>query len=222
MENGMRALIFGATGLVGSELLGLIKNSNDFSEVLVFSRKPIAALPEHCKNMVLSDLLTPEIQTYFKEGDKVFCCIGTTRKKTPNLDEYKKIDYEIPVFLAECCAKNNCASLMVVSAIGANPNSSNFYTRMKGEMERDTLLRFPKKSYFFRPSLLLGNRKEFRLGEKLGIAIFQLMSPLFFGKLKRYKGIEAKKVASAMLSVSQKGFSSSIVSNEQMLAGFND
>lgn len=221
-ENNMRALVFGATGLVGSELLDLLRNATQYKEVLVFSRKPMDSLPSHFKNIVAPNFLAPELKNYFQSGDRVFCCIGTTRKKTPDLTEYKKIDHDIPVFLAACCAEKDCAFLLVVSAIGANAGSSNFYTRMKGEMQHEVTQYFGDKSYFFQPSLLLGNRKEFRLGEKVGIVLFQLISPLFVGKLKRYQGIEARKVAEAMMFVAQKGYGLQHIPNELMLEGLHD
>lgn len=193
-----RAVILGATGLIGGHLLQLLLESDTYDEVLVLGRSSTGI--EHPKlKEQLGDLMKED---FFKdpiEAEHIFCCIGTTQAKTPDLADYKHIDYGIPVRAAQAGLKGGVHKYLVVSSIGANPKSKMFYSRTKGQME-ETLqkMSFPRL-HIFRPSLLLGDRDEFRLGEKVGGVFTKIFG---WALPARYKGISAEKVAEAMYEVS--------------------
>ena len=155
------------------------------------------------------DFSNPD-SSLFPQGEDVFVAIGTTRSKTPNLEQYHAIDVGIPITVAELAAAIKARSLVVVSAVDANEQSSNFYLKMKEEMERRITEHFPA-AYFVRPAMLRGPRKEFRFGE----LVFRVLSPaidlLMLGKLKRYKSIMARDVARAMVYLSQQGYTNHVV-----------
>jgi len=192
------AIIIGATGLTGSCVLEKLLANESYSKVKLFSRK--ASGVEHSKiEEHLVDLL--KLETYKTDfiADEVYCCIGTTKKKTPNQAQYRDIDYGIPVAAAKLCKENGIEVIAVVSAIGANVKSSIFYNRTKGEMEEAVLAQKVSRTYILRPSFIGGNRKEKRVGEKIGLAFFNFLKPLFIGKLKKYAVKDADTIATRMI-----------------------
>lgn len=211
-----KALVFGATGLIGQQLVKLLVADSSYKEVILFVRKPLEVTTPKVRVLQFDFNQWEGVEQHFTPNAQVFCTIGTTRAKTPNLAEYKDIDYGIPVKLAEFAARGSCRGILVVSAIGANEHSFNFYQRMKGEMERDVLGKGVRETYLFRPALLLGNRSEVRRGEDFGKLINSVMSPLMVGSLKRFRGVEAETVARAMLNVAKSGHKASIISNDKI------
>ena len=194
------AIILGATGLTGSILLEKLINDDRYERIKLFSRKKIEGLPKKVHQFI-GDILELE---NFKEdfiANEVFCCIGTTAKKTPNKETYKGIDFGIPVTAAKLSKLNNIPTFIVVSAMGANAKSSVFYNKTKGEMEQAVLQQNILNTYILRPSIIGGDRKESRPLEKIGLVIFKIIQPLFIGKLKQYKIIEAVDIAQAMLNL---------------------
>jgi uncharacterized protein YbjT (DUF2867 family) len=203
------ALIIGSTGLVGSQLLHLLLESSIYDKVIVFVKREIAI--SHPKLIVYNiDFDKPESYQDFVKGDDFFCTIGTTIKKAGSQIAFKKVDFEYPSHFAQMASKNKVNQFLILSSIGANAKSSNFYLKTKGEME-DFLKKTNIKSIsVLRPSLLLGNRNEVRLGEKIGALFMTTFSFLFIGKIKKYKPIESKIVAQALFNIAQKenqGFS---------------
>lgn len=194
------AIILGATGLTGSILLEKLLNDDRYETIKLFSRKKIDGLPSKVKQYI-GDIL--ELDQFKKDfiADEVFCCIGTTAKKTPNKETYKRIDFGIPVAAARLSKANNINTFLVVSAMGANAKSNVFYNRTKGEMERDVLAQNIPVTYILQPSIIGGNRKENRIGEKIGLSIFKLFQPLLIGKLKKYRMIEAEEIAQAIVNL---------------------
>jgi uncharacterized protein YbjT (DUF2867 family) len=190
-----KAIVLGASGLVGGELLKKLIGCNEFSSILVLSRKSTGV--EHKKiNEVVCDFNQLQIISAEITGDVLFCCIGTTRKKTPNLNEYRKIDVDIIKNVGGIAKNNGVRQAHLVSSVGANENSSNFYLKIKGEAEKQ--LKELEFQYvgLYRPAMLIGKRKERRLGEKFG----QFVSPffdLFMGQGK-YHSIKAEMVANSM------------------------
>ena len=209
------AIILGASGLTGSIVLEKLLNDDRYDTIKLFSRKRIDGLPSKVKQYI-GDLL--EFETFKKDfkGDDVFCCIGTTAKKTPNKTAYKAIDYGIPVAAASLAKANKITTLVVVSSIGANSKSNVFYTRTKGEMERDVLSKKVEYTYILRPSIIDGNRKEQRLGEKIGLNVFKIFQPLFFGKLKKYKITEAEHIAQAMINLANSSSQEKIITSNKI------
>ncbi len=207
------AIILGASGLTGSIVLEKLLNDDRYDTIKLFSRSKIEGLPSKVKQYV-GDLL--ELKTFKKEftGDEVYCCIGTTAKKTPDKTLYKAIDYGIPVAAATLTKENNINTFTVVSSIGANVKSSVFYSNTKGEMERDVLSKKIENTFILQPSIIGGNRKEQRLGEKIALIIFKIVEPLFIGKLKKYKITEAEYIAQAMIKLTNSNSTKKVITSD--------
>ncbi|MFC7356251.1 NAD(P)H-binding protein [Jejudonia soesokkakensis] len=206
------AILLGATGLTGGILLDYLLQDEDFGKIIIFGRssceKEHPKIEEH-----LGDMFELEAFSEAFKGDVVFCCIGTTKAKTPNKETYKKIDYGIPVTAAKIAKQNEIEIFEVISAMGANINSSTFYNKVKGEMERDVLAQGIKNTYIFQPSLIGGDRDEKRLGERLAqiaMGTFGFLIP------KQYKMIEPDTIARAMLRVSKDGFSEKRIASDKI------
>lgn len=209
------AIILGATGLSGSILLKKLMNDNRYETIKLFSRKEIDGLPSKVKQFV-GDIL--ELENFKKDftADEVFCCIGTTAKKTPDKTLYKKIDFGIPVTAAKLSKANGIPAFLVVSALGANATSSIFYNKTKGEMEQAVLSEKIERIYILQPSIISGNRQEKRIGEKIGLFAFKLLQPLFLGKLEKYKITEAEHIAQTMINLANSTSSKTIITSDQI------
>jgi uncharacterized protein YbjT (DUF2867 family) len=192
------AIILGATGLTGSILLQKLIEDGRYETIKLFSRSKIEDLPNKVKQFTGNLLDLDHFKADFT-ADEVYCCIGTTAKKTPDKALYKQIDYGIPVAAAKLSKENNIATFLVVSAMGANKKSSVFYNKTKGDMEHDVLQQNIKNTFVLRPSLIGGTRNERRILEKIGLVMFKIIQPLFIGKLKQYKIINAESIAKAMI-----------------------
>ena len=199
------AILLGATGLVGSKLLDNLLNDDAYSTVKVFTRRDIGVTHAKLEQIKLNLFNLENFESQFT-GDVVFCCIGTTKAKTPDKTEYKKIDCGIPLDAAKLAGKLDIPKFLVISAMGANHKSSIFYNRVKGEMERAVDFYHNDESYFFRPALISGQRKESRLWEKFGQTVFSIINPIL---PKNYKSIRATTIAEAMLKVSKEGYKKS-------------
>lgn len=199
------ALIIGSTGLIGSQLLKLLLESEEYSTVITFVKRDSGIQHPKLKQHII-DFDKPEDYQNFVVGDDFFCTIGTTIKKAGSQDAFRKVDFEYPKQFAALALQNKVKQFLIVSSLGADASSSNFYLKTKGEIQD-----FLKKCLFenvsvFQPSLLLGNRKEFRLGEKIGAFFMKLFSLLFIGNLKKYKAIQSEAVAKAMFIIAQKNY----------------
>ena len=194
---GKTAIILGATGLTGNLLLEQLIADKNYSKIKLFSRNSVDVKSDKIEEFIL-DLLSLEESTKGFVADEVFCCIGTTAAKTKDNKLYKAIDYGIPVTAAKIAKENGIATFMVISSMGADKNSAVFYNKTKGEMERDVLKQSIKNTYVLRPSLIGGNRNEFRLGEKIGKGIMRIFNPLLVGNLEKYKMIHPEKIATCM------------------------
>jgi uncharacterized protein YbjT (DUF2867 family) len=198
-----KAIIAGATGLIGGELLNLLLESSDYQEVISISRREIFVQHKKLIQLIINfDEL--EKYTHALEGDVIFCCLGSTRKKTPDLSIYRMIDHTYPLKLGKIAKANSIKQYHLVSAIGADANSSNFYTKMKGETEADLEHLNLPCLHIYQPSVLTGNRKESRPLENLSIAIMKVVNPLLLGGFKKYRSIPAATVALAMYKQSLK------------------
>jgi uncharacterized protein YbjT (DUF2867 family) len=194
------AILFGATGLVGACLVRLLCEKNHFTQVISFSRKPCGY--SHPKlNERISDLRNVNSIASEIKGDDLFCCLGTTIKKAGNKENFRKVDFDLPLELAKIAAKNQFQNYLVVSSIGADANASNFYLRTKGQMEQEVMKQDIPSISIVRPSMLLGPRQEFRFGETAGKVAMKLINPLMFGRFMKYRGIHANDVAKAMLTL---------------------
>lgn len=206
------AILLGATGLTGGILLEKLLADNLFEKVILFSRSSVGVthpkLEEH-----LIDLFQLEKHSSDFKADVVFCCIGTTKSKTPNKETYRKIDYGIPVTAATLCKQNGIDRFIVISAMGADANSSVFYNKVKGEMQRDVLQQNIQHTYILQPSLLGGKRSEKRLGERIGqlfMGVFGFLLP------KNYSLIEPETIATAMRILVEKEHSEAIITSAKI------
>ena len=210
------ALIFGSSGLVGSKLLELIINNNKYSRIKLFIRSEIYSSNSKIE-IIKTDFNNLENYKESIIGDDCFFCIGTTRKNTPNKNEYIKIEYDLPVEVAKIAKENSISSFTYVSSLGANPNASGLYLKNKGQTEEALKkLNFAKLS-IIRPSILLGNRKENRIGEKIGIFVMKTLSPLFLGKIKKYKPIKVENVARAMIKIAENDYQQTIFESDKLI-----
>ncbi|MFB9051882.1 NAD(P)H-binding protein [Formosa undariae] len=195
---GKTAIVLGATGLTGSHLVKSLLTNSDYSRIVLFSRSTCGI--QHAKiTEYLIDLFDLESYKTLFKADVVFCCIGTTKSKTPDKTIYHKVDYGIPVAAANLCVQNSINRFICISALGADAKSNVFYNRTKGEMEAVVLSLNIENTYMLQPSLITGGREEFRLGEYIGKIVMRITAPFFIGKLKNYKPIESKSIALAML-----------------------
>tara|TARA_B100000965_G_scaffold319309_1_gene280186 strand:- start:38 stop:697 length:660 start_codon:yes stop_codon:yes gene_type:complete len=210
------ALIFGSSGLIGSQLLELIVNSNKYSNIKLFVRTELSNSNSKVE-IIKTDFNNLENHKKSIIGDDCFFCIGTTRKNTPDKNEYIRIEYNLPIEVAKISKENLVNSFTYVSSLGANPNASSLYLKNKGQAEEDLKkLNFSKLS-IVRPSILLGDRKENRIGEKIGIFVMKTLSPLFFGKFKKYKPIKVEYVAKTILHVAQKDYQKTIFESDEIM-----
>ena len=198
-----RAIIIGASGLIGKELLTLLLNHEEFESIKVYVRKPLNI--QHQKlTEIITDFSKMQELSNSIDGDVIFCCLGSTKSKTPDLNDYRKIDHDYPLFFAKEGLKNGMSQFHLVSALGANAKSSNFYTKMKGETEDELKHLSIPSIYIYQPSFLSGNRTEKRPLEKVVLFIMKLIDPLLIGNLKKYQSINAITVAKAMIDESIK------------------
>jgi uncharacterized protein YbjT (DUF2867 family) len=215
------ALLFGSSGLVGGHLLNQLIKDTNYSKIKLFVR----SIPE------ISDPKVEIIKTDFNnlqnhkediKGDDCFFCIGTTKKSSPDKDDYRKVELDIPKEIAKIAKSNLVNSFIFVSALYANPKSSGEYIRFKGQVEEELKeLNFPKLG-IMRPSFLMGDRKEKRVGEKIGIFVFKLLSPLLLGPLKKMRPIHSETVARAMIIVIQNDIQKTTFESNEIVETFKN
>jgi uncharacterized protein YbjT (DUF2867 family) len=209
------ALLFGSSGLVGGHLLNQLIKDNKYSKIKLFIRTD----PE------ISDPKVEVVKTNFNnlqnhkediKGDDCFFCIGTTKQNSTDKDDYRKVELEVPKEIAQIAKSNLVNSFIFVSALYANPKSSGNYVRFKGLVEEELKrLNFPKLA-LMRPSFLMGDRKEKRVGEKIGIFIFKLLSPLLLGPLKKMRPIHSETVAKAMIRAANENLEKNILESNEI------
>ena len=196
------ALVFGSSGLIGGHLLNELIQSDNYYKIKLFVRSDYEI--NHSKTEIIkTDFNNLENHKEDIKGDDCFFCIGTTKQNSPDKDEYKRVELDIPREIAKIVKSNLVNSFIFASALYANPKSSGDYVRFKGLVEEELKeLNFPKLG-IMRPSFLVGNRKEKRISETIGIFAFKLLSPLLLGPLKKMKPIHSETVARAMIIIIQ-------------------
>ena len=194
------AVVLGATGLTGNSLVTLLLHDKRFSKVKVLLRTPSLKQRPGLEPVIVDFDDTESLETAL-QGDVLFCCIGTTIAKAGTKENFRKVDFEIPVRCATIARRQGMKQFLLVSAVGANPTSVTFYSRVKGETEKAIeSLGFPA-CHIFRPSVLLGARQEFRLGEWIGKFLILVFYFLLQGSWRKYRPIKAVNVAKAMINV---------------------
>ena len=209
------ALLFGASGLVGSHVLNQLISNNNYSKIKLFVRSSIN-ISDPKIEIIQTDFNNLENHREDIKGDDCFFCIGTTKKNSPDKNEYKRVELEVPKQIAQIAKSNLVNSFVFISSGYADPKSSGDYLKFKGEVEEELKrLNFPKLG-IMRPSFLLGDRKEKRIGEKIGIFVFKLLSPLFLGPLKKMKPIHSATVAKAMIAITKNDSSKTIFESNEI------
>ena len=210
------ALLFGSSGLIGGHLTKQLIENSSYSKVKLFVRS----------DPKISDPKIEVIKTDFNNlqdhkdeitGDDCFFCIGTTKQNAPDKDEYRRIEYNIPVEIAKIAKSNSIKSFLYVSSGFADPKSSGAYLKNKGDVEEELKSLNFLKLGIMRPSFLIGDRKEKRIGEKIGIFIFKLISPFFLGPLKKMKPINSEKVAKAMIKIANENLKKTILESDEIV-----
>jgi len=203
VENATKsALIVGATGLVGKELVNILLNQTNYVSVMVLTRKLLPITHPKLEQIITDFDQLNQYQQHLQVDD-VYCCLGTTIKTAGSQDAFRKVDFTYPLELAVLTKSLGAQKFLIITAMGADPNSKVFYSRVKGEIEAELKsLGFPAL-HILRPSLLLGERQEFRLGERIGVILSPVLSFLMVGSLKKYKPIHARDVAMAMYQAGQ-------------------
>lgn len=211
-----RAVIFGASGLVGRELLTILTNDAEISEIIVVVRKKIDEQSPKVKQICLTDFSGLDNFKDSLHADMFFCCIGTTIKKAGSEEEFRRVDFQIPVAVAQMAEALSIPSLVVISSVGADAASANFYLRTKGEMEKTVAGVYHGNLKFVRPSLLMGDRKEFRFGEKTAVVFMKVFGWIFVGPLRRYKGVNASDVALCMRQIASDNSDKKVYESDEL------
>lgn len=204
MNLNRSALVIGATGLIGAHLKEEILQNSDYDNLTILVRKLEEENHEKLK-VVITDF--DKLSTYkeYFHVDDLYISLGTTIKKAGSQENFRKVDYDYVIEAVRLAKECGVKRIAVVSAIGADANSRFFYNQVKGEMEKSVAEIGIPSTYFFRPSLLLGERKEFRLGEKVGEVLGNVMKPVLRGKLEKYRSVQGKEVAKAMVKFLKNG-----------------
>ena len=178
------ALLFGSTGLVGGHVLNQLIQNDNYSKIKIFVRSSIQINNSKIE-VIQTDFNNLEKHKEQIVGDECYFCIGTTKKNSPDKNEYQRIELDIPKQVAQIAKSNNINSYFFVSSGYANSKSSGDYLKYKGLVEEEILSLGFSKIGIMRPSFILGNRKEFRLGEKIGIIIFKLLKSFICWTIKK-------------------------------------
>jgi len=209
------ALLFGSSGLVGGHLLNQLIKDTNYSKIKLFVRS-VPEISDSKVEIIKTDFNSLENHKEDIKGEDCFFCIGTTKKNSPDKNEYKRVELEVPKQVAQIAKSNSVNSFVFVSSGYADPKSLGDYLKFKGEVEEELKrLNFPKHG-IMRPSFLLGDRKDKRIGEKIGIFIFKLLSPLFLGPLKKMKPIHSATVAKAMITTANENLEKNIFESNEI------
>lgn len=210
-----KALIFGSTGLIGNLLLEELLNSDRYSEIVLFGRQITGVTHPKVRELAV-DFSNPGSFVGQIIGDDIYICLGTTIKKAGSVKKMEEVDRDFPVMIAKEALSNGVKRIAVVSSIGANAESANYYLRIKGEMEQEILKLKFENSAIVRPSMLLGERKERRAGELAGKVVMKVFNPLLVGKMKKYRSIHGRDVAKAMIAILHRAPLKSIYESDEL------
>jgi uncharacterized protein YbjT (DUF2867 family) len=195
------ALLAGATGLTGQALLHRLIADPRYTTIQALVRKP--RLDTHTK--LVEHVVDYDQLPSLPSVDDVYCCLGTTIRNAGSEEAFRRVDHDAVVSLAIAARRAGARRFLVISALAASPRSKVFYNRVKGEMEQAVQAVGFDEVAIFQPSFLLGERTESRPGERVGIAVFQAISPLLVGPARKYRAIHVNDVAKAMVSAAWQG-----------------
>lgn len=198
-----KAIIIGASGLIGSELVKQVSTSDEFNEIVFLTRRQLDIYNHKIRQIVVNFDHLADVEKEIA-GDVIFSCLGSTRSKTPDAKEYRKIEYDYTIQIAEIGLKNKVRQFHYISSLGADASSSNSYLKLKGEVE-ERLKQLPFEAlHIYQPSYLTGDREEKRIDDKIMQPLMRIIDPILFGNLRKYRSIPAGTVAKAMLNQSLK------------------
>ena len=192
------ALIAGASGLIGGLLAGRLRDSGDYSRIHLLSRRPLGVQSDLMREHLVDFERLQEASDSIGRVDHAFCCLGTTIRKAGSQAAFRRVDHDYVLAFGRLAASLGARSTVVVSSVGADADSRNFYLRVKGETERDLRQLNLTSLVIVRPSLLTGDRSEFRLGERFGGVLLAAVSPIMIGPMKRVRPVSAARVAETM------------------------
>ena len=207
MDQAKTAIILGATGLTGGILLEKLIADKRYRKIKIFSRNRVNIRSEKIEEYLIDLFELEKVEGLFT-AEEVFCCIGSTKKKTPDKEIYRKVDFGIPATSAKLAKKNNIKTFLVISALGADENSNIFYNQVKGEMEGAVMEQNIKNTYILQPSLIAGQRDESRPMEYIFKKLMNVGNYLLVGGLRKYRSIEPETIVDAMIYLSNNEFES--------------
>ncbi|MBN2807054.1 MAG: NAD(P)H-binding protein [Prolixibacteraceae bacterium] len=195
------ALVAGATGLVGKQLILELISNNEYQKIIVLSRRELAIKhPKLAVKLVSFDQL--DDQEYKERIDVCFCALGTTQKKSGR-DGLTKVDFNYVIKLAQLAERSHIRRFIVVSSQGANANSNFFYMRTKGQMELALKKTSIPSIYIVRPSLITGDREEFRFGEEVGYYLYKAFQPMMNGRFRKLRAVSGLQIARCMIDLAE-------------------
>lgn len=195
-------VVFGSSGLVGGHLLQLLNEDSNIEKIYSVRRTPSGNKSGKITEIINEAADIESLINSFEAGC-VFICLGTTLAKAGSKENFRAIDYDYILNAARISQMNGARHCFVISAIGADPNSLFFYNRVKGETEIGLQNLNFRSLDILRPSLITGSREDSRTLEKVASSIMKLLKPIFFGSLARYKAMEGRDIAKAMLAISK-------------------
>tara|TARA_B100001057_G_C22522243_1_gene822322 strand:- start:42 stop:695 length:654 start_codon:yes stop_codon:yes gene_type:complete len=209
------ALLFGSSGLVGGHLLNELIQNDNYNKIKLFVRS-VPGTNNPKIEIIKTDFNNLKNHKEDIKGDDCFFCIGTTKQNSPNKNEYRRVELEIPKQVAQIAKLNSVNSFFFVSSGYADSRSSGDYLKFKGEVEEELKRLDFSKLGIMRPSFILGDRKEKRVGEKIGIFLFKLLSPLLLGPLKKMRPIHSKTIAKAMTRAANENLEKNIFESNEI------
>jgi len=209
------ALLFGSSGLVGGHLLNELIQNDNYNKIKLFVRS-VPEISNPKIEIIKTDFNNLKNHKEDIKGDDCFFCIGTTKQNSPNKNEYRRVELEVPKQVAQIAKSNSVNSFFFVSSGYADSKSSGDYLKFKGEVEEELKRLDFSKLGIMRPSFILGDRKEKRVGEKIGIFLFKLLSPLLLGPLKKMRPIHSKTVAKAMTRAANENLEKNIFESNEI------
>ena len=215
------ALLFGSSGLVGGHILNQLIKDDNYSKIKLFVRSAPEISNSKIK-IVKTDFNNLEKHINDIKGDDCFFCIGTTKQNSPDKNEYRRVELDIPKQIAQISKLNSVNSFIFISSGYANSNSSGDYLKFKGLVEEQLIRLNFSKLGIMRPSFLLGERNQKRVGEKIGIFVFKLLSPFFVGPLKKMKPIHSAILANAMIRAANEDLQKKIFESNEIVDLYYD
>jgi len=215
----LKAIIVGATGMVGSYLLEILQEDDAYRNICIMTRREISGTGPKVQQIKVDFDSLAQTQLTTKP-DVAFCCLGTTMKTAGSKDAFYKVDFTYCLEFAKLAKEAGCKKFIMVSALGANAKSANFYMKVKGQIEEAIAALNFDTFIIMQPSMLLGKRKETRVGESIGQAVMTTLDFLIAGPFKKYKAIHGKTVAAAMAKTGKDDFQGKVIFESDKIAAY--